>query len=175
MAAGGDVQNGTLISMIAAHDAQLLIGRDGTVPWKLKEDLRHFKNTTYGCPVLMGRKTFEEIGEKPLPGRPCYVLTSQNYQRDDVTTFRSVDEALKYFRVGRHSYDKVFVIGGGQIYRLFLKHADELVISEVHKTYEGDTFFPDYRQDIGRIWEEETGKRQEYDDFTVKVYRRKSS
>jgi dihydrofolate reductase len=170
-----DAQDKTIISMIAAHDTGLLIGREGSVPWKLKEDLRHFKNTTYGHPVLMGRKTFEEIGEKPLPGRPCYVLTSRRYQRDDVTTFRSVDEALKYFRQGRHAYDKVFVIGGGQIYRLFLPQADELIISEVHKSYEGDTFFPDYRQDIGRIWEEETGKRQEYDDFTVKVYRRKSS
>jgi dihydrofolate reductase len=173
--ADDDAHNGTLISMIAAHDAELLIGRDGSVPWKLKEDLRHFKNTTYGHPVLMGRKTFEEIGEKPLPGRPCYVLTSQNYKREDTTTFRSVDEALKYFREGQLSYDKVFVIGGGQIYRLFLQHADEMVISEVHGTYEGDTFFPDYRPDIGKVWEEEIEKHEEYDAFTVKVYRRKKT
>lgn len=170
--ADDDAQNGTLISMIAAHDAQLLIGRDGTVPWKLKEDLRHFKNTTFGHPVLMGRKTFEEIGEKPLPGRPCYILTSRTYQREDVTTFRSIDEALEFFRGDRQGYDKVFVIGGGQIYRLFLEHADEMIISEVHGTHEGDTFFPDYRPDIGRVWEEESAKRQEYDDFTVKVYKR---
>lgn len=162
----------TIISMIAAHDPNLLIGREGDVPWKLSEDLKHFKKTTLGHPLLMGRKTFQEIGEKPLPQRPCFVLTSKVYARDDVTTFRSTDEALHYFNAAETPYDKLFVIGGGQIYAQFLPLAHELIISEVHKSYEGDTYFPDYRADIGRIWQEDISARQPREGFTIKVYRR---
>lgn len=161
------------ISMIAAHDPDLVIGREGGTPWKLSEDLKHFKRTTKGFPVLMGRRTFEEIGEKPLPGRPCYVLTSKNYGRDDITVFHSVEEARRYFEHAGDTYDKVFVIGGGQIYRLFLPIADELIISEVHQRYHGDTYFPEYRDAIGQEWHEASSERQKYDGFTVKIYRRK--
>lgn len=160
------------VSMIAAHDPNLLIGHNGGTPWKLSEDLKHFKRTTLGYPLLMGRKTFQEIGEKPLPKRPCFVLTSRSYARDDVTTFGSINEALAYFRAPGRGYEKLFVIGGGEIYRQFLPLADELVISELHESYEGDTFFPDYRPDIGRRWQEERAARVLHEGFTIKIYRR---
>lgn len=158
--------------MIAAHDPDLVIGRDGGTPWKLSEDLKHFKKTTLGCPLLMGRKTFQEIGEKPLPKRPCFVLTSKAYARDDVTTFSNISDALHYFEHVQPAWEKVFVIGGGQIYEQFLPLADELIISEVHQSCPGDTFFPDYRADVGRIWQEDTARRVPYDGFTVKIYSR---
>jgi dihydrofolate reductase len=137
--------------IIAAHDPNLVIGKDGSLPWHYKEDLKFFKNTTMGYPLLMGRIVFEELNEKPLPGREALVLTrSKSY--DHVQTFESIESALGYLK--ESEYEKVFVIGGGEIYRQMMDEADELIITEIHETYEGDTFFPEYRDKIGEVWKE---------------------
>jgi len=163
-----DTKNSTppLFSIIAAHDPDLVIGKNGDLPWHLPEDLKHFKKTTHGYPMLMGRKTYESIGSKPLPGRPCYVLTSRSL--DNVTTFRTVDEAIKAFK--QTDYQKVFIAGGGTVYEEMLYSADELIISEVKKRYEGDTFFPEYRHQIGKMWHEV--KTEDQEDFTIRYYRK---
>lgn len=139
------------IIIIAAHDPNLVIGNNGTLPWHFSEDLKHFKQTTSGFPILMGRGVFEELGSKPLPNRQNIILsTTQNY--DNVACYSSLEQALEAIKLEQPS--KLFIIGGGVVYRQAMKLADEMIITLVHKEYEGDTFFPEYRSDVGLIWEE---------------------
>jgi len=154
--------------LIAAHDPNLIIGKEGDLPWHYPEDLKFFKKTTMGCPILMGRVVFEELNEKPLPGRENVVLSrSKNY--DHVPTFSSIEGALKYLE----DHEKVFVIGGGKIYEQLIGRADQLVITEIKKEYEGDTRFPEYREDIGSVWREIW--REDHGEFAFVKYRRVES
>lgn len=155
------------ITIIAAHDPNLVIGKDGRLPWHYKEDLRFFKTTTIGHPLLMGRVVFEELNEKPLPGRDAIVL-SESKSYDHVPTFRNISDALKYLK--RQKREKVFVIGGGEIYRQMMEMADELVITEIHERYEGDTYFPEYRDKIGDVWNEVS--RDDYEKLSFVKYER---
>ncbi len=146
--------------LIAAHDPNLVIGNKGELPWYYSEDLKFFKRQTLGHPIVMGRVVFEELNEKPLPGRENIVLTrSATYP--NVKTFGRIDEALDYLK----DREKVFIIGGGEIYRQTLELADELIITEIKSKYEGDTFFPEYRQNIGTKWIEEWRVKHEKFDF----------
>ena len=112
----------------------------------------------------MGRGVFEELNEIPLPGRRNVVLSrSVNY--DNVDTFTSLENALKTVKE-----DEVFIIGGGVLYRDTLSKADKLIITEVKKEYEGDTFFPEYRDDIGKEWKETS--REDHPDLSFVVYER---
>lgn len=156
------------LALIVAHDPDLVIGKDGTLPWHYPEDLKYFKHTTMGHPLLMGRGVFEELDEKPLPGRENVVL-SRTRTYDHVPTFSSIDEALDYLRLA----DVVFVIGGGEIYRQTLSKTDKLFVTEIHETFEGDTYFPEYRNDIGSVWKEI--KREDHPDLSFVVYKRISS
>ncbi|MFH5832895.1 dihydrofolate reductase [Halalkalibaculum sp. DA3122] len=151
--------------LIAAHDPNLVIGKDGDLPWHYPEDMKHFKETTMGYPVLMGRGEFEELGEKPLPGRENVVL-SRSRDYDHVPAFNTIDKALEYLK----DFELVYVIGGGEIYRQTIGRADKLVITKIHKEYEGDTFFPEYRDDIGTKWRETN--REEHGEFTIVEYER---
>src|SRR5262249_28937204 len=105
-----------LISLIVAMAQNGVIGRDNTLPWRLPKDLKRFKASTLGKPILMGRKTFESIG-RPLPGRPNLVLTRDRLWRSDgVTVVHSVEEALAL----SGGCDEVVAIGGAEVYRLVL-------------------------------------------------------
>lgn len=156
------------LALIVAHDPDLVIGKDGTLPWHYPEDLKYFKRTTMGHPLLMGRGVFEELDEKPLPGRENIVL-SRSRTYDHVPTFSSINEALDYLRLA----DMVFVIGGGEIYNQTLSKADKLFVTEIHETFEGDTYFPEYRNDIGSVWKEV--KREDHPNLSFVVYERISS
>ena len=151
--------------IIVAHDPNLVIGKDGSLPWHYSEDLKFFKRTTMGAPLLMGRVVFEELNEKPLPGRESVVL-SRSKSYDHVESFGSIDDALEYLS----DRDEVFVIGGGEIYKQMIELADELVITEIKNEYEGDTFLVDYREDIGTVWEEVW--REEHEEFSFVKYQR---
>lgn len=151
--------------IIVAHDRNLVIGKDGKLPWHIPEDLKHFKKTTSGCPVLMGRGVFEELGEKPLPNRKNVVLTSRSY--DHVAHFDSIEKALHHLR----DEPVVFIIGGGEIYRQMIPMADKMIITEVHENYEGDTFFPEYRPDIGKTWLETS--REDHNGYSFVEYERR--
>jgi len=140
-----------ILTLIAAHDQNLVIGKDGELPWHYPEDLKFFKQTTMGSPMLMGRIVFEELGEKPLPGRDAIVL-SRTKTYPHVPTFASIDKALHYLTDTDN--ERVFVIGGGEIYRQTIERADELIITEIDEVYDGDTYFPEYRDKIGKDWEE---------------------
>ncbi len=140
------------LTLVAAHDPNLVIGKDGELPWRYSEDLKHFKATTIGKTIVMGRGVFEELNEKPLPQRKNIVLTStKNYS--NVEYYTSLEDALKSI-----DDDEVFIIGGGVLYRETIEKADKLIITEIKKEYDGDTYFPEYRDMIGTKWKEVSRK-----------------
>lgn len=134
--------------LIAAHDPNLVIGKDGELPWRYPEDLKHFKSKTIGKTILMGRGVFEELHEKPLPSRNNIVLSTTK-QYNNVQTFQSLEEVMESVKE-----DQLFVIGGGVLYKQVLPIADKLIITEIKKEYQGDTYFPEYRDRIGLDWKE---------------------
>lgn len=126
-----------MIRMIVARSRNGVIGADGQIPWRLRNDMRFFRATTEGHAIIMGRKTFESIG-RPLPNRRNIVLTRDPaYTALGVTVVHSPEEALRVCDAD------AFVIGGQQVYDTFLPFADELFITEVDAEVEGETIFPD--------------------------------
>lgn len=139
------------ISLIAAVAANRVIGRDNDLPWHLPEDLRRFKRLTMGHMMIMGRKTLDSIGGRPLPGRPTIVITRQEgYASPGVTVAHSVDEAL-----AQAQGDEVFVAGGEEIFRQTIGRADRLYLTWIHAEFPGDTRFPDFDEREWRIVERE--------------------
>lgn len=132
-----------IISLIAAAAKNNAIGKDGDMPWRLSNDLKYFKNITWGLPVVMGRKTFESFGKgKPLPGRKNIILTRQpDFQPEGVVTVKSAEDAI--FLVNEMDIKEMMVIGGGEIYRLFFEKAKRIYLTRVDAEPEADTFFPD--------------------------------
>jgi dihydrofolate reductase len=129
---------GKVVLVVAVADNGV-IGADGDLPWRLPPDLAHFKRTTMGHVLVMGRKTFESIG-RPLPGRTTVVVTRQpSWSADGVLTAGSLGEALT---VGAGHEGDVMVVGGGEVYAQALDLADEVVLTEVHLSPEGDAHFP---------------------------------
>ena len=126
------------LSAIVAISEDSVIGRGGDLPWRLPDDLKRFRATTMGHPIVMGRKTWESIG-RPLPGRTNVVVTRQpDYRAPGATVVHSLDEALARFR----DADEVFVIGGEELFRLALPRVERLHVTRVHARVEGDVFFP---------------------------------
>jgi dihydrofolate reductase len=126
-----------MISIIVATDQNGVIGKTGAIPWYLPADLAHFKQTTMGHPIIMGRVTHESIG-KALPGRTNIVIThSGSYQADDCTVVSSLEEALKL----TEDQPEVFIIGGDSIYKIALKVTDRIYLTDIHTSVEGDKFF----------------------------------
>lgn len=153
------------LKLIAAHDPNLVIGKDGGLPWHYPEDLKFFKKNTMDSPIIMGRGVFEELNQIPLPGRKNIVLsTTRSYE--NVDTFDSLEKALDVVK----DEDEVFIIGGGELYRQTIELADELIITEIHKNYDGDTFFPEYRDQIGSDWREVS--REDGDELSFVIYER---
>lgn len=139
------------ISLVVAMARNRVIGRNNALPWRLSEDLRRFKATTLGKPILMGRKTFESIG-KPLPGRRNIVLTRDPaWRAEGVDVVRSVEEAL------RKAADapELAVIGGAEVYRLVLPLAQRIYLTRVEADVSGDTSFPEI--DFAQWREQQTG------------------
>lgn len=129
------------ISLIVAMDENGLIGAGGSLPWHLPADLGHFKRTTVGKPILMGRRTHESIG-RPLPERDNIVLTRDpDYRADGCTVVTSFGEARSHAREAGAA--ELMVIGGAQIYALALPKARRIYLTRVHDAFAGDTYFPD--------------------------------
>mgnify|MGYP006281102463 CR=1 FL=1 len=153
------------LAAIVAHDPNLLIGAEGGLPWHYPEDLKRFKSITMGHTLLMGRIVFEEINEKPLPGRKNVVL-SRSKTYPNVPTYTSIEEALSELQ----NDEWVFVIGGAQIYKQLLPQCELLYVTLIHQEFEGDTYFPEYRGQNGTVWEEIN--REEHPEMTFIDYRR---
>ena len=129
------------ISMIVAKSLNDVIGVGGKLPWSLKADLQHFKKTTTGHHVILGRKTFDSLGGKPLPGRMHLVISNDpKSASENVLWFNSVFRALKHAE--RQGESEVFIIGGAQIYKACMTLIDRLYLTEVQTKVTGDTFFP---------------------------------
>jgi len=130
------------LALIAAIDRRRAIGRGGELLWHEREDQKHFRAVTMGCPVIMGRKTWDSLPTKfkPLPGRRNIVVTrNAAWRADGAEAAPSLADALA--RIA--DADKVFVIGGGELYALAMPRADELVLTEIETSFDGaDTFFP---------------------------------
>ncbi len=157
-----------ILALIAAHDDNLVIGKDGDLPWHIPADLKYFMTKTKGHPLVMGRKTWESIGAVPLKGRDNIVI-SRTGQWDNATVFKSLDEALVYLQ----DRDLVYIGGGSGIYMETLPIADRLVLTHVHGSHNGDTYFPEYRDEIGSVWKETF--REDHDGFSFVTYERIST
>lgn len=174
------------ISLIAALDEDNLIGRGGKIPWDIPEDMTHFRTVTMGNPLIMGRKTFESIIATtggPLTDRRSIVLTSspekieqythKNREEEinslvnttEVIPATSIEQALAFAHTDYS--DIVYVIGGASVYKQFLPIADELLLTRIHNTYSGDTYFPDINWDN---WEKT--QTDSYENFSINTYRR---
>lgn len=129
-----------MISLIAAMDQNCAIGKGDALPWHLPDDLKHFKRVTLGKPVVMGRKTFESLGCRPLPGRRNLVVSRSGFQAAGVEAFDSLDGALA---VAQADAEEVMVIGGAQIYQQALPLASRVYLTLVGTEVEGaDAWFP---------------------------------
>lgn len=131
------------IILIAAMGQKRELGYQGDLLWHLPGDLPRFKQLTMGCPIIMGRKTFDSIG-KPLPGRTNIVLTqNQQFNVEGITTANTEQQALEQAKATQS--DDIFVIGGGEIYTVFLPYANRLELTLVEDSpAQADAFFPDY-------------------------------
>jgi dihydrofolate reductase len=155
-----------IISAVAQNS---VIGRsNGDMPWNVKEEFQHFKNTTLGFPIIMGRKTFETLG-KPLQGRLNIVITrdkERSFEFDDVKKFYSLNKAIEYCRT--LNKEKAFIIGGGEIYKQAISLADEMIISFMNFEAEGDVYFPGIDE---KIWKAESKEKR--NQFDIVHYKRK--
>lgn len=130
------------ISIIVAIAQNNVIGRDNQLPWHIPNDLKHFKELTMGKPMLMGRKTFESIG-RALPGRRNLILTrDKNFKAQGCEIYHSVEDALASIGDG----EELMVIGGEQLFKGLLPHANRLYLTFIHDDIEGDTYFPEWDQ-----------------------------
>ncbi|WP_262696143.1 dihydrofolate reductase [Kordiimonas aquimaris] len=158
-----------LFSIIVATARNRVIGKDNALPWHLPADLKYFKATTMGKPIVMGRKTFESIG-RPLPGRQNIVLTRDpNWSAEGVTVINDVNDMTRSITVA----DEVMIIGGEQIYDLTMNHVDRLYVTEVECDVDGDAYFPAIDN---AVWQEASRERHAADErnpaYSFVVYKR---
>ena len=159
-----------MISIIVAVAKNGVIGDKNSLLWHISEDMRFFRQTTSGHPVIMGRKTYESLG-RPLPNRTNVVISRTIDQIEGCTVVRSLEEAVALFP----NEEEVFIIGGAQIYAEALPLADKFYLTRVHHPYEGDTSFPAWDESEWVLAESEhfeRGEKYEY-PFTIEIYNRK--
>lgn len=159
---------GPRVYLVAAVAANGVIGAGGKLPWRIPEDLRHFKSLTLGHPVIMGRKTWESLG-RPLPGRENIVVTrTAGFEAPGAHVAASLDAALALCA----GEPVAFVIGGGEIYAAALPVADGMVLTEIRRDFPGDARFPEFDRNA---WRETQRKPQTGDDglrFDFVLYER---
>jgi len=152
-----------VISGIAAIGKNRELGANGSIPWHVPEDLKHFKETTLGHPVIMGRKTFESLGiKKPLPGRLNIVITrNADYKAEGAVVVSSVEDAIA--EASAHDQQEIFIIGGAEIFKCAMHLIDRLYLTVIDGEFKADTFFPEYGE-FGRV----VGKRElDTDEYHV--------
>ncbi|MCI5108522.1 MAG: dihydrofolate reductase [Candidatus Pacebacteria bacterium] len=156
-----------MISIIVAASINNVIGNKGKIPWYIPRDFKYFKETTMGHPIVMGRKTFESIG-KPLPGRENIILSRKEFEHEGCKVVHSLEEILSI-------KEDVFVIGGSEIYRQFLSHADKIYLTRVHKKVDGDTTFPEIDSNEWSLIDSRLSPKENPDnlDITFEVYERR--
>lgn len=135
---------GVKISAIVAVAENNVIGRDNELLWHIPDDFKHFKKTTMGKPMVMGRKTFESLPGL-LPGRPHIVISRSGFTAEGIIPAASLEEGIEKAKdiAAKDSQDEIFIIGGAQIYAQALPFCDRLYLTRVHKSFDGDAFFPE--------------------------------
>lgn len=155
------------LTAIVAMTPDRIIGKEGTMPWHLPEDLKLFKRHTTGHTIVMGRKTWDSIG-KPLPNRQSIVLTRDpDWFAEGATVIHKpedLDQALAKLEL---ISDRVFIIGGAEIYSVFMPQIDEILVSHIYASPDGDTRFPEFESSFPHVSVEET-----YDTFELRRYTR---
>jgi dihydrofolate reductase len=151
-----------ILSLIAGIGKNNELGKGNELLWNLPIDMKHFRDTTSGHPVIMGRKTFESIG-RPLPNRRNIVITrDMSYAQEGVEVVHSLVEAIDLFRYDVN--DEVFVIGGAEIYKQAIDHADRLYITYVDSAFDADAFFPVIDM---AFWKEKSREHHERDEKNI--------
>jgi len=141
-----------IISLIVAAGTNNAIGKNNQLLWHLPQDLKFFKNTTWAMPVIMGRKTFESVGKKPLPGRLNIILSRQQSQEPETDLLRFAKNNEEALLIAKNFGTKeVFVAGGAQIYQQFFDKADKIYMTRVHAHFEADTFFSDINPEYWQL------------------------
>lgn len=164
------------ITAIWAQDENGLIGKEDRLPWSLPADLQHFKETTTGHILVMGRVTFEGMGKRTLPNRTSVVVTRDtNYHVDkpNVVVLHSVEEVLEWYQGQEKT---LFIIGGGQMFTAFEPYIEEIIRTDIHAQYEGDTYFPESFDWTDFVEVESQFRPQDADnpaDFTVRRFEKK--
>jgi dihydrofolate reductase len=168
-----------ILSAIAAMAENRVIGQDGTLPWRLPEDMKFFKTKTSGHAMIMGRKTFDSFGGRPLPNRLHIVITRQTdfvlpAAFTDACVFHSPEEALAFVRstpITERWGNEAFVIGGGEIYRAMMPLTGRIYLTEIHRSFEGDARFPEFDKSV--FIEKERLARAEPMPFDFVTYERR--
>lgn len=161
-----------IVSAIFAVSENNVIGKGNDLPWRMPADLKHFKNTTMGHPVIMGRKSFDSIG-RPLPGRHNIVVTrDRNFRAEGVSVVHSLREAVEI--AGADRPEEVFIIGGAQIYKKAFPYCDRLYMTRIHTETEGDVFLPEVDFSAWKLISEEKHLPDEKNihDYTFRIYER---
>ncbi len=161
------------VFIVVAVSENNAIGKDGEIPWKIKEDMKRFKDLTMGYPCIMGSRTYDSIPSRfrPLPGRENIVLTRRgDYRPQGAKIMHSFDDALSYCR--EKGYSKAAIIGGAKVYEEGLQYADIVELTRVHKEFEGDAFFPELDEEIWELVSEEKHLDAEI-PYSFLTYRRK--
>jgi dihydrofolate reductase len=169
--------SGPVLALVAARGANGVIGREGGLPWRLKSDLALFKATTLGKPVIMGRKTWDSLPRKPLPGRMNLVLSRDgSFEPQGALVCERFEEALEIAReqAREDGVDEVCVIGGRALFDLALPRAKRLYLTEVESSPEGDVRFPEVDEAAWREVRREAHPAGEGDDhpFVFRVLER---
>lgn len=165
------------ITFVIAVAENGVIGKDGGLPWRLSSDLKMFRRLTMDKPIIMGRRTWESLPKRPLDGRDNIVITRDlDFRADGAHVVHSVEDALELGRkfASSRGADEIAVIGGAQIYKDTLDHADRIYLTEVHGTPEGDTVFPALDRQIWREVGSEPIIQTERDQYsaTLKIMER---
>ncbi len=157
-----------MIKLLWSMDKNNLIGQNKQLPWHLREELKHFKETTLGQTILFGRLTYEGIG-RPLPKRKTLVLTRQLYYQinhPDAEVVTDLIALINFYH--QNPSEDIYICGGKKIYEATLPYADELIISYIKGKYQGDTYFPSFNLNQFTLI-----KSNEYQHFVIKYYKRK--
>ncbi|MBE9915711.1 dihydrofolate reductase [Paenibacillus donghaensis] len=154
------------MTFIWAMDRNRVIGRNNALPWRLPRDMAFFKEQTMGKKMLMGRKTWESFGAKPLPGRTSIVMTRDpGYTAAGAQVIHTLEEALEHAKEG-----ELMVIGGSEIYRMLLPYVDRLLITKIEESFEGDTYFPEIDESEWECIQEVQGIRDEKNPYDYRFF-----
>ena len=162
-----------VISHLFAASENNVIGNHNQIPWNLPNDLKFFKNKSWGMPVIMGRNTYESL-DKPLPGRINVVITTnKDWKRDDVAVSHTIDEAIK--KACEADCNEIFIIGGGEIFKQSMDIVNRIYLTRVHTTIDGDVFYPAFDESKWKLITEDPHPADDNHKFayTFQLWERK--